>query len=269
MDIIINANATSLPEGARELSSQGSPLLNLLAYLGYDSTNPPLAQLLSQHHQLDGDWLVLSPVHWQATHNNAVIAAIGEQLELNEQQLKQHFHSFSEHLMHEGIGLYYHDACTWLLSTNHKSLLKAKPVYSLLNKPLMLELAQIDETMHWPKFLTESQMFFASRPNTSLVNGIWVWGGGALGERKNIKICADETFFPFAQQCSTEVSLYNSSLSLKEYDVLLLNDLSSLNSTHQEQLEKITIRWYWNNIGYEFSSVSWFTRLWRKLIYAD
>jgi len=51
-------------------------------------------------------------------------------------------------------------------------------------------------------------------------------------------------------------------------DLLLINDLSILNKTHQEQLEKTTTCWYWNNTGYELSPVHWFTRLWSKLIHA-
>jgi hypothetical protein len=267
MYVIVNAENNTIPEGANEIDSQGSALLNLLACLGHDHSNPPLADVLSQYHKLEGQWLIVSPVQWHATHNNAVIAAFGTHLDTSEGELKEYFHRFSEHLIDAGIALYYHDPYTWLLSTNFKSLLKAKPVHLILNKPLMLELAQIDETMHWPKFLTESQMFFASYPHNSLINGVWVWSSASLGGKKNIKICTDQTFFSIAQLCSTNVGLYQPSLSLKEYDLLLINDLSALSVAHREQLERVAPRWYWNNMGYEVS-VHWLTRLWRKLIHA-
>lgn len=268
MDIIINAECNAIPEDTKALVSQESPLLNLLTCLGYDSINPPLAELLSRHYQLEGDWLVLNPVHWQASHNNAVIAAYGIHLELDEQQLKEQFHRFSTHLMSTGMALYYHDPYTWLLSTNHRSLLNAKPTHLIINKPLMFELAQIDETMHWPKFLTESQMFFASLSDSQLINGIWLWGNAPLGEKKNLKICADKTFFSIAQLCSTEVSLYTHSLSLKEFDLLLIDDLSVLSELHHEHLAHSAARWYWNNACYEHTCFPWFTRLWRRLTHA-
>jgi hypothetical protein len=268
MDIIINASRDHIPQGTTELVSQGSPLIHLLTCLGYDSLNPPLADLLSKHYHLEGDWLILSPVQWHANHNNVVITALGMDSEIDENQLKMDFHSFSEHLMSVGMALYYHEPETWLLSTNHRSLLKAKPVHHILNKPLMLELVQLDDTMHWQKFLTESQMFFASLNNPSLINGVWLWGGGILGDKKRIKICADNEFLSIAQLCSTEVDLYNPDLPLREYELLLVQDLSVLSEMHQKQLEKMATRWYWNNAGYEYSHIHWFTRLWRKLVHA-
>jgi hypothetical protein len=268
MNIIINASIDSILDGTKELVSQCSPLLNLLACLGYDSANPPLADLLSQHHHLEGQWLILSPVQWHASHNNVVITALGEDKEIDEQQMKIHFHHFSEHLMAEGMALYYHEPDTWLLSTNHRVLLKAKPVHHILNKPLMHELVQLDDTMHWQKFLTESQMYFASLKNTPLMNGVWLWGGGVLDERKKVKICADDKFLPMAQLCSTDVDLYRHDLPLRDYELLLLSDLSVLSRTHQQQLAKTATRWYWNNAGYEYPDIHWLTRLWRKLVHA-
>lgn len=268
MDIIVNAFTDFIPQGTKELASQGGPLLNLLGCLGYDNHNPPLADLLSQHYRLEGEWLILNPVRWHASHNNVVITTLGMDAGIDEQQLKADFHNFSEYLMSAGMALYYHEPETWLLSTNHRSLLKAKPLHHILNKPLMLELVQLDDTMHWQKLLTESQMFFASLNKPSLMNGVWVWGGGTLGDKKSIKICADNKFFSLAQLCSTEVDLYNPNHSLREYELLLLTDLSVLSKTHQQQLEKMATRWYWNNAGYEYSHLPWFTRLWRKLVHA-
>lgn len=268
MDVIINAQLDTVPEGAKEQLTQGTALLNLLVCLGYDSANPPLAELLSQYHCLEGQWLIVSPVHWQATHNNAVITASGSLLAMNEDESKEQFYRLSEYLKQEGLALYLHDQYTWLLSTNHKSLLNAKPVHLVLNKPLMLELASIDKTMHWTKFLTEIQMFFASSARHSLINGVWLWSSASLGEKRNIKICADKTFYPLAQLCSTNVSLYQATSSLSEFDVLLVDNWSLLSTSHQKQLEKIAVHWHWNNVGYEVSQVHWFTRLWRKLINA-
>lgn len=268
MNIIIDAACDAIPNEARELPSQGDPLLTMLSCLHYNSDNPPLAELLAQYYQLEGDWLILSPSHWQASHNNVIIAAFGADLELEEAELKEQFHRFSEHLMAIGMALYYHNSSTWLISTNHKSLLKAKPISQMVNRPLILELAQIDETMHWQKFLTESQMFFASNHDNSPINGVWLWGGGALEDKKTVRIGTNQQFLSLAQLCSSQVSLYEANHSLKEYDLLLLSDISELNKVHQEQLQKRVTRWYWNNAAYECSPVSWYTKIWRTLFHA-
>ena len=268
MDVIINQDSQNTPEEVKPLASHGSALLNLLACLNYDPSNPPLGELLKRYHQLEGEWLVLNPAHWQASHNNVAIVAFGEDLELEEAELKILFHSFSDFLREAGMGLYYHDAYTWLISTTHKSLLKTKPIHQMLNKPLFYELAQMDETMYWQKFFTESQMFFSSKHNQSVVNGVWFWGGGHLAKEKQINITADQEWFRTAQLCSTTVSLYEPTCSLNDCDLLLLRDISVLNNTQQEQLKNREVSWYWNNCAYAYSPASWFTRLWRTLVHA-
>lgn len=267
MNVIINANCELTPQDSKPLVSQGSALLNLLSCLDYDVENPPLAALLAKYHQLEGDWLVLNPAHWQASHNNVVITAFGKELELAESELKALFHLFSDYLREGGVALYYHDESTWLLSSTHNSLLKTKTIHQIVNKPLMFELAQMDTTMYWQKFFTESQMFFSSQQQLVL-NGVWLWGGGRLGKKKELSIIADYSFFELAQLCATDVSLYEPTSSLTDYDLLLLSDISVLNKTHQEQLEKKEVSWFWNDQAYVYSPASWFTRLWRTLVHA-
>ena len=162
MDVLINTSCDFIPEGAKVFASQGNPLLNLLACLNHSPEYPPLADLLKRHYKLEGDWFILSPIHWHASHNNAAISAFGSALELNEVELKNHFHSLAEHFGADGMTLYYHEPHTWLLSAPNKSGLTAKAVHHVLNKPIMPELAQMDSTFYWQKILTESQMFFAS-----------------------------------------------------------------------------------------------------------
>lgn len=266
MNVIIDAECESTPENARVLSSQGSLLLNLLYCLGYDTTNPPLADLLSQHYRLEGQWLILTPVQWHATHNNVLITELTTQ---DEHVLKSSFHRFSEHLMTSGMALYYHDRNSWLLSTNHRALLQAKPAHQMMNQSLMHELLHLDDTMYWQKFITESQMFFATLNNPSEINGVWPWGGGDLGAKSDLKIGSDHDYLPLAQLCSSQATLYDPSLPISDYELLLLHDPAVLSEAHQQQLEKITTRWYWNNVGYECSPIPWFTRLWRALIHAN
>lgn len=269
MHIVINSECSSIPEGVNPLCSEGTALLNLLCCLGYEPADPPLGDLLRKVHQLDGDWLVVSPIYWQASHNDALILAAGKDLELNESETKPWFELFANYFADEGITLHYHDAETWLLQDHKKRTLKAKPVYQLMNKSLMPELAQLDKSLFWQRFVTESQMLFASKPNSFAANGVWPWGNAKLTETKATAICTDAAFFPLAKQCSTNVILYNPEVNLKEHEIVLISEYSMLSQQHQEELTKRPVRWYWNNTAYSSHCDNWFTRLWRKLIHAN
>ncbi|CAM3084691.1 Uncharacterized protein conserved in bacteria [Legionella steigerwaltii] len=268
MHVVIDSECHSIPEQAGLLTAEGNVLLNFLLSLGYAPDNPPFADLLRQHHHLEGEWFVLTPVHWEATHNDAMIVTLARNLQFEESESRAWFDLFSEYLAEEETTLFYHDAGTWLLSNNKKYSLNAKPPHHLLHQSLMPELIQLDNTMHWQKFITESQMLFASRPNQSLINGLWVWGNSKLDEKKTTNICVDEHFFPFAQLCSTHVTLYRPGITLKDYQILLLSEFSSLSDQHQEELKMMPVHWYWNNTAYSMSTGSWYARLWRKLIHA-
>jgi hypothetical protein len=266
--LVINTDSAMIPEGVKPLTSQGSALLNALLCLHYDPSNPPLADLLKSYHHLEGDWIILSPIYWQASHNDAFIVAAGKELQLDEHDAKSQFNRLATYLAAENRALYYHDAQTWLLQDNKEHPLKAKPVHQLIGKSFMPELDQLGNTLFWQKLITESQMLFASTSEQSAINGLWPWGGAQLTKKSTQAICADDTFFPIAKECSTHVMRYNSSLNIKEYDLLLISELSVLTHAHQEELKKLPIHWYWNNMAYTSSKSNWFTRLWRKLIHA-
>ncbi len=269
MDVIINSECQVVPEQNNEIPTAGNALLYLLNCLGYDPHDPPLADLLRKFHHLEGDWLLLSPVNWQATHNDAFIAAVGKELQWSEAEAKSWFEIFEDYFATEGMSLYYHEAENWLLHDPLQRPLKAKPVYQLLGKSLMPELAQLDQDLFWQKFFTETQMLLASRPHHSLVNGMWPWGNAKLDAKKSKAICVDDYFLPVAQQCSANVTLYNPKVKLKEYSILLFNEFSTLSQEHQEELKKLPVQWYWNNTMYSSNNNKWYKRLWRKLFHAN
>lgn len=264
MRIIINSNCPAIPENSTPLPSTGNAVLHLLAALEYDITSPPVADLLKKIHQLEGNWLVLSPIHWQATHNNAMIMAVGKAIGLTDEQFKTWFNLYSEYLAADGLALHYHDPEHWLLCVDNLPPTTAKPAHLLLNKPLMPELAQLDSSMFWQKFVTESQMFFASHSHDTLLNGIWPWGGSQSLAKKSITLCADEMFLRLAQHTQTTTISYNASISLKQVQVLLLNDLTSLSPKHLDELNTLSAHWYWNDCAYSQLKRNWFNRLWRK-----
>lgn len=222
-----------------------------------------MADLLRQAHQLEGNWIILSPIHWQATHNDAMLVACGLELGLTEEQSKHWFMKYADYLAHEHLRLHYYNAHTWLLEITNAPILSAKPVHQMLHLSLMPELAKLDSSLYWQKFITESQMFFASFPNETLLNGVWPWGGGSLTDLLPISLGTDETFFDEVQPLSSKVNLYTPSASLKDLQIILLQEASALSDAHINELNKTSTCWYWNNCAYTQSRTNWFRRLWR------
>lgn len=269
MDIFIDSDCTILPKETKPLVSQGSLIENFLVGLGYEASDPPLAELLKGFYSLEGDCLMLSPVKWQATHNDAMIIAADETLALEEAESKHWFTLYKNYLAEENIGLYYHDAKTWVLQAKGKPSLHAKPTHLLINQSLMPELAQLDSTLYWQKFLTEAQMFFASQPSIPPFNGVWLWGSAPLRDKTSLALCADESFFSIAQLCAEQVTLYHPTLELNSFSMLLLKSQEGLSASHQEQLKKIPSTWYWNNKAYRSTFPNYFARVWRNIFHVD
>lgn len=268
MDVVINSDCVAIPENSTPLITQENVFLNFLVCLGYDPSNPPAADLLRRVNKLEGDWVILSPIRWQASHNDAFIVATGKELELNDTQSQAAFELFSDFLAVDGMTAFYHNAHLWLLHVKNRPVIKSKPVHQLLNQSLMPELAGLDPSLYWQKFITESQMFFASLSNDPLINGVWLWSSSPLYEPNTQSICTDEHFIDTAKICSTQVTLYNPSVSLKEFDILLVDDLEILSEPHKKQLNTIPANWYWNNSAYTVSNSNCFTRFWRTLFHA-
>lgn len=268
MNVIINSDCEAKPQRATLLSSEGQPALNFLVALGYDALNPPLADLLAYVHHLDGDWCILSPIYWQASHNDAMIMATDNDIGVDESEMQLWFARLQDYLSEEGMSLHYYSAYIWLLRMDKQPALNAKSVTHMLNRSLMPELAQLDASMYWQKFFTECQMFFASHSTQPSVNGVWAWGNGKLATKKNVAICTDVQHSLMAQACSDNVTIYSPALALKQFEFILLKDLSVLSTEHQNELTNTSACWYWNNIAYNQSKSNCFTRIWRLLTHA-
>ncbi|MGL6030059.1 MAG: hypothetical protein ACRC0B_02970 [Legionella sp.] len=264
MDVVINSECIQLPKHSVALETQGCALLNYLTCLGYTHNQMPLAALLAQSRALDGDWVVLSPVFWQASHNNAVIVATGDSLELSEDESRYWFELFSKVFAVGGDRTYFYDAHTWLFSGANMPGLYARPAVQLINQPIMPELSQLGDSMYWPKMFTEGQMFFAAHADESIINGLWAWGGGDI-VLSSKRVVADESFLAIARLSAIDVIAYNPSISLQACDILLIDSIDVLSNEHKKILSKA--KCYWRNRAYVNSS--WLTRFWRSLFHAN
>ncbi|WP_133127837.1 hypothetical protein [Legionella nagasakiensis] len=276
MDVIINAQHTVVPEPSIRLTEHGHFYHHLLSCLNYSDKYPPVADLLGRYYGLEGRWLVVSPVHWEATHNDAMMIATSHELHLSEEESRQWFSAFAEFSAEERMQAYYCDAHTWLLRYDDKPEIIAKPAHSLLHQSLLPHLQALDETFYWQRFITESQMFFNThplndkRPDCS-INGLWLWGSGRLNTSVCIPvICGDSYLIEIANHLSSDVRLYQPSQSLPKNAILLIDCLDANELHHlQVQLCHTTVHWYWNNGVYCTRPKKWLSRLWGSISYAN
>jgi len=272
MNIVINQQLPMIPPDTTPLRHQGNFYHHVLSSLGYAIESPPVGDLLRRFHGLEGQWVVVSPIFWQATHNDAMIVDSGDGLLLSDEASRRWFAVFSDFIRFENLMTHYHDAHTWLLNIDGKPSVHAKPPYALHHHSLMPELNALDSTLFWQRLLTENQMFFSGhdlnkeRVGEAPINGIWIWGSGQLRAPNNCPIyCDNPMLLQMASFLSTNVSVFDTATRVTK-DALLLFD--SLDSTHfaalKASVQKVSVHWYWNNSAYLSKPKRWYSRLLKR-----
>lgn len=137
-----------------------------------------------------GDWLIVSPVHWEATHNNAAIVSGGDALNLTDEASHKLYTAFSAYLAEDNMQLYYCSAGTWLLLCENQEPPQTQALHDVLQRSMHVLLEDLKNTPFWLRFITESQMLLSTQPQndaTYPVNGVWVWPA-ALPNRRWSKL---------------------------------------------------------------------------------
>jgi hypothetical protein len=266
MDIIINGASLNMPTDSRALISQRQALLNLLVCLGYQE--PPLAALLSNFHQLKGKWLVATPIYWQATHNDAMIVAVGPELKLTAHLSQKWFQVLASFLSDIGIKMHYHDAETWLVCIEDKPNITSLSPYTLQHHSLMPIFATMDDTHYWQGVLTEIQMLLSNHSlnkDGSLIpiNGIWLFGAGYLSATNKPFVTNNQLLLDAFPTTAQRLTL---DYSPKQETIVFIDKIEDidLNRLHDWQTQ-LTIRWFWNDMAYCTVRKNLLYRLWRHL----
>ncbi len=243
----------------------------ILNCLDYPESAPPVADVLRRVHDLAGSWLVVSPIYWEASHNDAMLLAVGEDLALSNEEGLAWFGIFAEFAKQDFSGVHYHDPYTWLIRIDQQPPLIAKPAHRLRHQSMMPELAVLDDTLFWQKRLTEVQMLFSQHPlnqarrgTKCLINGIWIWGYGVFKPTSS-PIVSDS---PGAQRLASVLSTQTytvSDLNIYPDTALMLLENKTHLSEVQLKTKHQTVNWYWQNCAYQTSPQGWFKRLWSFL----
>ena len=259
MKIILDACIDNLPEGVQPIQNYRNYLINILVNIGYNPETAPVGDLLRRLHGLDGEWVVVSPINWQATHNDSMLVAEGHDFSLTEERSHFLFNKFAEFVADEGMQLHMHDAVTWLLKVNNKPRINARPVKSVLHRSLMQELANLDGSLYWQKFITMSQMLFTgmhlSYDNNSYpINGVWVWGAGDFLDKSHSKLISlDDKASKIVKILSVDGCDYTSNTKVTKDTIFLGSSIESLKILPEKTFQKINC-WYWNNNAYKLQS---------------
>jgi len=255
MDLVINATLEEMPATAIALPQYGSYWLNVLACINEEKGSFPLGELFKQLNGFSGRWVVMSPIHWEATHNDAFIIATGEDLPFTDEESRALFTAISEFLAEET--LYYHDAHHWLMKVDGKPALNSHPPSQLLHHSLMPELKRMDKTLYWQRLFTEIQMYLAGHAQYPqlMINGFWFYGDGelTLAAKKSIFTDDPQLLNLFAHQMQP----LTKDLQISEQTVWISQQFLPLESC----LQKHNTHWLWNNKAYTMPAKSWWKRL--------
>lgn len=270
MEVVINEACASLPKGHIPIPSPGGFYANFLKALGYPLLQLPVGDLLRRYHGLLGRWLIVSPIYWQATHNDAVLIGGSLDLELLDGESHALFEAFKAYVA--PMETYYCDAHTWLLQCDETTpKITAQPVQKVQHQPISDALRALDETLYWQRFITEVQMFLSThalnKARAHPINGVWVWGEGVLHAPSSVPlVCENESLRALAQLVTTNTRLYEPLASLSKDSVLLFEKLSeSTLLALTTQAQKYNTSWYWNDAAYRNQSKAWWLRLIGKI----
>lgn len=271
MDVVVNGTKDTVPVRSKPLIGHGNYYSNFLVCLGCDSLSLPLADLLRRYHQLEGLWLIASPIHWEATHNDAMIVALDSELELTEKESRLWFAEIKEFLKADSFDPVYHNSDLWLLKIDDKPAIRSKSVYSMLHQSMMPVLHTLDSTFYWQRLITELQMFLSAhqlnskRENKFPINGLWFWGEGKFNIPGNRPIVTDdEELLSLASSTSSPISRLTPATVFEKDHLLIINNPQQIELCNlEEKIKKNAVHWYWNNVAYSCEPNHWWSSLWR------
>ncbi|MBA2656096.1 MAG: hypothetical protein H0U70_03830 [Tatlockia sp.] len=269
MDVIINGERNGIPTDSNPLNRQTDYYQNILLSLGYEAEYLPLAALLKLYHHLPGKWLIASPVHWEASHNDAMLVASGKELDLSDNESHLWFTEIADFLKADDFTPVYYDAQTWLFKVDDKPEITSQTLDTIMHKSLMPVFDTLDSSFFWPRLITELQMYLSAHPLNSkrqglAINGLWFWGEGDF-VLKNSKplITDDEILLEHAAITGENLSPLTLETRFSKDALVIIKDPSQLElSNLTEKIKNFTVNWYWTNCSYSSRPAHWWSRIW-------
>jgi hypothetical protein len=272
MDIIFNALDHSEDSSSFKCVPVASFFQNIINVITPKSTASTVA-LIAKYHGLEGRWIGLTPVHWEASHNDSMISAFGAELHLNDAKGKLYFEQCTSFLADDGEEFFYHSPSLWLMKISNKPLLNSPLPHKCKHASLMPLLNDWDSSLYWARLFTEIQMFFAAstfqsnEDATATINGLWFWGDSPLQKSTRTLISDDQALIScLAEHCKAQPFFLESYVP-RANDVLVINASDTIYSSHlAKALTGITYRCHYNNAYKDIQAQSWYKRLQRRFL---
>lgn len=240
--LIINSNKNYDLARAKCISITRPLYYNYLTSLGYSSYEMPYGNTLAALIDLPGEWFVLSPINWHASHNDAYISSCTS-------DSKKSFQKVAAFLEQDGFKLHYYNKDIWLCSKNKaKPSFRAKAIYDISAQSMMPQLAELDISGYWQRVLTEIQMLLIDNE----LNGVWCWGDGVI--KKGVKAFrVSPKYYKLAQLFSSNVKTVTSDIAAN----FLLDDVAEIEVSALKKLSRRTRSWVWNDAHCEKKGLLW------------
>lgn len=209
-----------------------------------------IAQFLALQHGLaDGNWHIASPIHWEATHNDAMIVLDGQE-GVGEHELTHFFQVFQGFLERDDLSARQLASGLWLFDAKNLFSGGLPP----LNVVMHRSLHEYMKTMpnEWRTWFTEIQMLFhvASPNHQSIINGVWPWGGG--------KLKLDTPIYQFGAFSTMDAQQWSPEMKLPQSGVLLIAEthINEFKDIYNKKYLNRSLTWWWRNKTYQTSPAS-------------
>ena len=153
-----------------------------------------LSLLASNQYTEHGFWFHVDPVHLQADVDHAILRDT-HGLDLTLQESESLIEELNEHFKADGIRFLMVDKDSWFLNVSDHEKVSTTPLNEVISRNVYSFMPQGEDALFWKKFMNEVQMLmFQSQVNEQReqnnklpVNGVWLWGEGALPDRTELQ----------------------------------------------------------------------------------
>jgi hypothetical protein len=183
----------------------------------------------------EGNWLIASPIYWQATHNDVMITSLRAKLD------PEYLRVFQNFLALDASKLLVHPSGLWLFESERMPSLNSQDLEGMMHRSLYPFLEQMP--VLWRTWFTETQMLF-SPIFAAQANGLWPWGGGIFKLNQTL-YALEPHLWP---EKIAPIDLWHDGINYKHQDSVLLVTTSQLDELlpHlRSKARQITI--WWNN----------------------
>lgn len=170
-------------------TDEESTLMQLFAITPPEAgTDWPSGALMARSEGIKCCWaLRAAPIHLRADIDKALVFD-STSFDIDKDEAMALAEAFNQHFAEDGVKLQVLQADQWLLLFDEAPQLQTWPLEAVVGKNMDPFLPTGPDATRWHGFLNEIQMLFFTHPVNRQrqqqgqlpVNGLWLWGGGAL-----------------------------------------------------------------------------------------